>query len=144
MNFKDYQKLSRKTAIYNSFKKTPGSQPGDELNLICHSPLGEKPRSLERGECHKQEHNLVYPTLGLAGESGEVAEKVKKVIRDKNGVVDKKTREEIKKELGDVLWYVSQLATELDLSLDEVAQQNLKKLNSRMKRGKLQGSGDNR
>ena len=50
--------------------------------------------------------NFVYPTLGLAGEAGEVAEKIKKVIRDKNGIIDEETREMIKKELGDVLWYV--------------------------------------
>lgn len=93
---------------------------------------------------YKQEHNLVYPTLGLVGESGEVAEKIKKVIRDKNGTVNKATREEIKKELGDVLWYMSQLATELGLKLDDIAEENIRKLRSRKKRGKIHGSGDNR
>ena len=88
--------------------------------------------------------NFIYPTLGLAGESGEVAEKIKKVIRDKNGVIDDETRELIKKELGDVLWYVSQIASELGLSLDEIAENNIEKLFSRMNRGKLSGSGDNR
>lgn len=88
--------------------------------------------------------NYIYPTLGLAGESGEVAEKIKKVIRDKNGFIDQETKESIGKELGDVLWYVSQLATELDLSLDEVAELNIHKLYSRMERGKLNGEGDNR
>lgn len=89
-------------------------------------------------------NNFVYPTLGLAGEAGEVAEKIKKVIRDKEGIIDDATREEIKKELGDVLWYVSQLATEIGLSLDDVAEKNIEKLYSRMERGKLHGSGDNR
>ena len=65
--------------------------------------------------------NFVYPTLGLVGESGEVAEKIKKIFRDKDGTVDAETRLMLKKELGDVLWYLSQLATELELSLDEVA-----------------------
>lgn len=88
--------------------------------------------------------NYVYPTLGLAGESGEVAEKIKKVIRDKSGVVDEETREMIKKELGDVLWYVSQIATELGLDLDDIAEHNIEKLYSRMERGKLSGSGDER
>lgn len=88
--------------------------------------------------------NYVYPTLGLAGESGEVAEKIKKVIRDKSGVVDEETREMIKKELGDVLWYVSQIATELGLNLDDIAEHNIEKLYSRMERGKLSGSGDER
>lgn len=88
--------------------------------------------------------DLIYPTLGLASESGEVAGKIKKIIRDKGGSVDEETKEMIKKELGDVLWYVSQLATELGLSLDEIADKNIEKLYSRMERGKLQGSGDNR
>jgi len=88
--------------------------------------------------------NYIYPTLGLAGEAGEVAEKIKKVIRDKGGKIDNETREMLKKELGDVLWYVSQIASELDLSLDKIAEKNIEKLYSRMKRGKLQGSGDNR
>lgn len=88
--------------------------------------------------------NYVYPTLGLAGESGEVAEKIKKVIRDKGGVIDDETREMLKKELGDVLWYVSQMASELGLSLDEVAEGNIEKLFSRLERGKIGGSGDNR
>jgi len=88
--------------------------------------------------------NFVYPTLGLSGESGEVAEKIKKVIRDKNGVMDDESREMIEKELGDVLWYVSQLASELGLALDDIAQKNIEKLYSRLERGKLSGSGDNR
>lgn len=89
-------------------------------------------------------NNFVYPTLGLAGEAGEVAEKIKKVIRDKSGIIDDATKEAIEKELGDVLWYVAQIATELDLSLDGVAEKNIEKLFSRLERGKIQGSGDNR
>lgn len=88
--------------------------------------------------------NYIYPTLGLSGEAGEVAEKIKKVIRDKGGEINDETRSEIKKELGDVLWYVSQLATELGLSLDDVATSNIQKLYDRMERGVLQGNGDNR
>ncbi|MDY0302639.1 MAG: nucleoside triphosphate pyrophosphohydrolase family protein [Candidatus Moranbacteria bacterium] len=90
------------------------------------------------------DNNFIYPTLGLAGEAGEVAEKIKKVIRDKGGIVDTETRENIKKELGDVLWYVSQIATELNLPLEDVARGNIEKLFSRMKRGKLNGDGDDR
>lgn len=91
-----------------------------------------------------KDNNFIYPTLGLAGEAGEVAEKIKKVLRDKNGLIDEETKEMIKKELGDVLWYVSQLATELGLSLDDVAEKNIDKLYDRMERDKLKGSGDNR
>lgn len=89
-------------------------------------------------------HNFVYPTLGLAGETGEVAEKVKKILRDKNGVVDEATKDSLKKELGDVLWYLAQLATEFGLSLDDIADANLKKLMSRLERGKIGGDGDER
>ncbi|MBU4368882.1 nucleoside triphosphate pyrophosphohydrolase family protein [Patescibacteria group bacterium] len=89
-------------------------------------------------------NNFIYPTLGLSGESGEVAEKIKKVLRDKNGIIDEATRAEITKELGDVLWYLSQIASELDLPLENVASENIKKLFSRLDRGKLGGSGDNR
>ena len=89
-------------------------------------------------------HNPIYPTLGLAGEAGEVADKVKKVIRDRNGTFDDEARESIKLELGDVLWYVSQLSSELGFELDDVANANLKKLSSRNDRGCISGDGDYR
>ncbi|RJQ30756.1 hypothetical protein C4572_03720 [Candidatus Parcubacteria bacterium] len=88
--------------------------------------------------------NFIYPTLGLAGEAGEVAEKIKKVLRDKGGIVDETVRQELAKELGDVLWYLSQIATELNLSLEEIAAKNIEKLLSRKGRGVLGGDGDNR
>ncbi len=88
--------------------------------------------------------NLYYPVLGLCGEAGEVAEKVKKVMRDEGGVVSSEKREELKKELGDVLWYVANVATELDITLHEIADANITKLFSRKERGKIQGDGDNR
>ncbi len=89
-------------------------------------------------------NNFIYPTLGLTGEAGEVSEKVKKIIRDKNGLMDQETEEIIKKELGDVLWYLSQLATEMNLSLEDVAQENLHKLSQRKENNTLHGEGDNR
>lgn len=88
--------------------------------------------------------NYVYPALGLGDEAGEVLGKIKKIFRDKNGVLSDETRIELKKELGDVLWYLAQLATELELSLDEIAKGNIEKLYSRMDRGTLHGDGDNR
>ena len=109
MELNDYQRESRKTALYPEV----GS-------------------------------NAIYPTLGLVGEAGEVADKVKKILRDKKGFFDKESKDEIKFELGDVLWYVSQLSSELGYELEDVANANLKKLKSRKNRGKIQGSGDNR
>ena len=88
--------------------------------------------------------NIVYPTLGLAGEAGEVAEKVKKLLRDDGGVLSEERRAALAAELGDVLWYVAQVATEAGLDLEEIAQANLDKLLSRQERGVLSGSGDSR
>ena len=87
---------------------------------------------------------LVYPALGLAGEAGEVAEHAKKAIRDDGGLVNDERRAALSKELGDVLWYVSQLASELGLELDAIAGENLEKMFSRQRRGVLSGSGDER
>jgi len=86
----------------------------------------------------------VYPALGLGGEAGEVIETLKKVLRDEEGEIDEATKENLKKELGDVLWYLSNLAEKLNLSLDEIAKKNLKKLASRQKRDVLHGKGDER
>ena len=88
--------------------------------------------------------NFTYPALGLAGESGEVCEKLKKVIRDHGGVLDDNIRREVAKELGDVLWYVSQVAFEMGLSLQDVAEANVQKLASRQQRDQIHGNGDNR
>ena len=92
----------------------------------------------------EQGNNLIYPTLGLVGEAGEVAEKVKKLIRDNNSVLDETLRREIAKEVGDVMWYVCRCAAELGFSFEEVARMNVEKLHSRLERQKLHGDGDNR
>jgi len=88
--------------------------------------------------------DLLHWVLGLTGEAGEVAEKLKKIIRDKDSVVSEEDRLELAKELGDVLWYVAVFAHQLGVPFDEIAQQNLDKLASRKDRGVLGGSGDNR
>jgi len=88
--------------------------------------------------------NIFYPTLGLAGEAGEVANKVKKIQRDKNNIIDEDMKQKIVEELGDALWYLAQIATELNVSLEDVAQINLEKLQSRKERGVLGGEGDRR
>lgn len=92
---------------------------------------------------YPKEQALAYLALGL-GESGEVQNKVKKIIRDKGGEWDGEDAYEIVKELGDILWYVANMAYELGVDLFDVAQVNIDKLNSRAARGVLQGSGDNR
>jgi len=86
---------------------------------------------------------VTYLGLGL-GEAGEIQGKIKKVLRDDNGVISDARRDEIVAELGDLLWYLARLAAELDTPLSEVARHNLAKLESRAARGALQGSGDQR
>ena len=107
MTFDDYQRQSRKTAIY------PAAG-----------------------------HPVVYPALGLANEAGEVAGKVKKMLRDDDMRLTDERREALLGELGDVLWYLAQVATELELKLEDIAVANLAKLSSRMDRGVIKGDGD--
>ena len=114
MTFNEYQLKARKTAIF----------PNKDKNW--------------------QSYRFIYTTLGMMGEAGEVSEKVKKIWRDKGKEINDRDREEIKKELGDVLWYMSQLAWELKIDFDDVASANIKKLQSRLQRGVLHGAGDNR
>ena len=82
--------------------------------------------------------------LGLTGEAGELADKIKKVYRDKGGVFKQEEREAIVKELGDVLWYLTRLGATLGFSLEQIAEINVEKLADRAKRGKICGSGDDR
>ena len=88
--------------------------------------------------------DLLHWVLGVNGEAGEIAEKLKKIIRDKGGQVSDEDKKELAKEIGDVLWYLAVLAHELGVSFDEIAAQNLAKLKSRQERGVLGGQGDNR
>ena len=90
------------------------------------------------------EVGFVEKVLGLAGEAGETADKVKKVLRDKGGCATDEDKKEIVKELGDVIWYVASIARYLDVPFSEVAKMNVEKLTSRKERNKLHGAGDNR
>lgn len=87
---------------------------------------------------------IIYPTLGLTGEAGEISDKVKKVLRDNNSIFTEDKKTEIAKEVGDVLWYCATLSHDIGYTLEEIAQMNYDKLHSRQLRGKLHGSGDNR
>ncbi|MCA9363742.1 nucleoside triphosphate pyrophosphohydrolase family protein [Candidatus Kaiserbacteria bacterium] len=113
MEFSEYQKRARETAIYPD--------------------VGE---------------NFIYPALGLAGETGEVIEHVKKLMRDaavsKASDIPEDRRDNLEKEMGDVVWYLAQLASELGLELETIASRNIEKLQSRKDRGVLHGDGDNR
>lgn len=85
-----------------------------------------------------------YPVMGLAEEAGEVSGKFAKAVRDDNGLISEERREAIKKELGDVCWFVAEISTLLGFKLEDVMQANLDKLASRKKRGVIHGSGDER
>jgi len=92
----------------------------------------------------QQGDNIYYSALGLAGEAGEVCDKIKKIMRDQDGNRTLAQEEEIAKELGDVLWYIANLCEEMDIDMSQAAAMNIAKLESRKERGTLKGSGDNR
>lgn len=115
MNMNDYQKQAAVTDLLGNGKTAPIGDPAHVTKI-----------------------------LGLVGEAGEVAEKYKKIIRDKEGRATPEDKQELKKELGDVLWYVAMLSRYLGFDLQEVAQANIDKLSDRQKRGVSHGSGDNR
>jgi NTP pyrophosphatase (non-canonical NTP hydrolase) len=127
MDFKEYQERANETAIYPPVL-VPGPPDGSE---ILQSSMLE-------------ELEVVYPALGLAGEAGEFANKVKKIIRDNQGKLSETVRQDLLDELGDVLWYVAACVSDLDGNLEEVAIGNVLKLQSRKERNVIGGSGDNR
>ena len=108
------------------------------------TPNAYQTAALQTAIYPNQGQNFIYPTLGLVGESGEVAEKVKKIIRDGDGTLTDTDRDKIALELSDCCWYIAVLAYELDYTLEEIMQMNLDKLASRQSRGVLSGSGDSR
>jgi len=109
-----------------------------------HMTLNEYQQHALETAIYPEQSRIVYPTLGLTGEAGEVADKVKKVIRDTHGEFTPEKKQEIMKEIGDVLWYCATLSHDLGYDLEEVARTNVEKLRSRMERHRITGSGDNR
>lgn len=93
---------------------------------------------------YPESQKIIYPTLGLTGEAGEVAEKVKKVLRDNNGEFTEEKRKEIAMELGDLAWYLAVASHDIEYTLEEIFQMNYDKLKSRQQRGMIHGNGDNR
>lgn len=129
MNFTDYQRNTNRTAIYkNSIKE------------LIFTDMEEK----HKNERIENSLKLSYISLGLAGEAAEIANKVKKIIRDKGGLIEEETKEDLLKEAGDVLYYLAQFVEFLGGDFEQVANNNLEKLFSRLERGQINGSGDNR
>ena len=93
---------------------------------------------------YPREQAIIYPTLGLTGEAGEVANKVKKIIRDGTNKNNENLVQEISAEIGDCLWYISVLADDIGVKLSDIANSNLEKLENRKKKGTIHGSGDDR
>lgn len=124
--------------------------PKYEVAAICESPenrgmtLNYYQQIALETAVYPEEYRIVYPALGMAGEAGEVADKIKKVIRDNNADFSPLKCEEIAMEIGDVLWYCAVLADRIGYRLDTIARMNNRKLKSRQLRGKLGGNGDNR
>jgi NTP pyrophosphatase (non-canonical NTP hydrolase) len=118
--------------------------PGSGLSIASVELADYQERSRQTAVYPNAGANLVYPALGLCGEAGEVAEKIKKAIRDDGGILTPERRAALAGELGDVLWYLAQLSTEAGLDLADLAEANLAKLLSRQERDVLQGSGDER
>jgi|SRR5579875_68773 NTP pyrophosphatase (non-canonical NTP hydrolase) len=114
MDFEDYQEYAHSTARY-SYPKL-----------------------------HGKEINWLYPALGLAGEAGELSNKFKKILRDYDGDMPNDILYDIKSEMGDVLWYLAEVATCLNISLEDVASSNITKLQRRLANGTISGSGDHR
>lgn len=128
MNFNEYQKRAGALADYpDIFILQKGSN--------------------ESGNESEDEYisaNYIYPALGLGGETGEAVDKIKKIVRNKYGIITQEDRENISKELGDILWYIQQMAYELEIPFDDIACLNIKKLEDRKKRNVIKSEGDNR
>lgn len=116
---------------------------GEQLKLFS-MDIKEYQGIIKKTAVFPKEIGISYCTMGLCGESGEVAEKVKKLYRDRNGEVTEDFKKDIKKELGDVIWYVTALANEFGLTLQEVVDANYDKLIKRRQTNTLHGDGDNR
>lgn len=91
-----------------------------------------------------KKNEFFHLVLGLVGESGEIAEKIKKIVRDQDSDFSKLDKADLTKELGDVLWHIAVIADYFDIPFEEVGATNIAKLADRLKRGVIQGSGDNR
>lgn len=106
--------------------------------------LEDYQRFVKSTKVYDKEYELVYPILGLTNEAGEVAGKLKKIMRDENGQLSQESFDSLIAELGDVLWYVTAIADDLGVQISDIFYENYMKLQSRQARGVLKGSGDKR
>lgn len=140
MDFKEYQEQAKKTAIYPDFREMIVGRVS-EIDAYTANPKATR-------EIHDKVDqiciNPYYPALGLAGEVGEFCNKLKKVMRDNKGEITDEFLDFAKGEIGDILWYVAAVCSELSLDMNQIATDNINKLSSRKERGVLKGSGDNR
>jgi NTP pyrophosphatase (non-canonical NTP hydrolase) len=142
MDMKDYQYLAHETSQYPDLTDLVG---GLLKSVDCRIMfVGNQINPFDNDVWDQISRNPYYPALGLAGEVGEFCNKLKKVMRDQGGRITDEFREKARGELGDILWYLAECATELDLDLEQIAEENIDKLHSRKARGKIQGEGDNR
>lgn len=132
MELSEYQELARTTA---KFSKHPASLEGFPTAFSATN---------DAIDATFEYTNFVYTILGLTGEAGEIANKVKKIWRDGGGVITEEHDKTLADEFGDVLWYLATSASQLGLDLNEIAKRNIEKLKSRAERNVISGSGDNR
>ena len=111
----------------------------EAFEIFNSSQMNDYQRAAVSTAIYKKEHAVIYPALGLAAEAGEVANKVKKILRD--GKFD---REAIADEVGDCMWYIAALCRDLNIDMQQIADNNIKKLKDRLERGVISGSGDDR
>jgi len=130
MNFKEYQKATEETANYPSIGK-----------IFIYPALGVNG---EVGELADKVIKILAKLVKFHNSSSAIAERMKKLMRDKNGIITEEEKEGVKKELGDILYYAARICTEFNIDLHDVATTNIEKLRSRKSRGKISGEGDNR
>ena len=121
-----------------------GAQSNESNKYKKVSDLDMYQKVAKQTAIYPREQAIIYPTLGLTGEAGEVANKVKKIIRDGTNKNNENLVQEISAEIGDCLWYISVLADDIGVKLSDIANGNIEKLANRKKKGTIHGSGDTR
>jgi len=135
---------SREIKMIGQLEFELGAQTNESNKYKRISDLDMYQKVAKQTAIYPREQAIIYPTLGLTGEAGEVANKVKKIIRDGTNKNNEDLVQEISAEIGDCLWYISVLADDIGCKLSDIANNNLIKLAKRKEKGTIHGSGDNR